>query len=68
MLEIANLDSNLAIAIFAAIALYIGLRQVKDSREVSALSAYENYHILCLQYPKYSIGLQNFDELSEEEL
>lgn len=47
---------NLALAIFAGIALLVGVRQAYISREVSALTAYESYHLACLQYPDLACG------------
>jgi hypothetical protein len=60
--------ANLIVAVAAAVALYIGWRQIKISRELSAIAAYENHLALCLQYPRYSTGQIRFEDLSVEDL
>ncbi len=67
--ELGNLISamaNVVVAIIAGIALYIGWRQVHVSREISALEAYENYHLVSLDHPKFATGNIDFDKASAE--
>ncbi len=71
--EVRTLDasdaSNLALAVFAAIALIVGVHQVHISREVSALTAYESYHLACLQYPDLAcanVGWKRCGEVRRE--
>ncbi|MEQ1882786.1 MAG: hypothetical protein ABL878_17665 [Burkholderiales bacterium] len=58
---------NLLLVTFAGIALYVGLKQVAISREISALSAYESYHMTCINHPEFSAGFA-FDKASELEI
>ena len=67
-LAIIGSASNVLVAIFAGIALFIGIRQVNISREVSALSAYENYHMACLQYPDFAGGRINHSKCDPKTL
>lgn len=66
--EVVGIAANVIVASAASIALWIGWRQVSISREISALEAYENYHLLCLQYPKYSTGRIDFEKSKADEL
>jgi hypothetical protein len=59
-IDIIVAGTNLMVAIFAGIALFVGIRQIHISREVSALAAYENYHMACLQYPEFAGGRLDF--------
>lgn len=42
--------------LIALAALGVALRQIRSSREVEAQNAYEGYHHLSLQYPRYAYG------------
>ena len=68
--ELQGLDvseaSNLAIALFACVALLVGIHQVFISREVSALSAYESYHLACLEHPDFSCGRVDWRRCGEQ--
>jgi hypothetical protein len=66
MLDISTI-SNLSVAIFAGVALFLAWQQIKISREMSALSAYENYHILCLQYQNFAGGRFDFEKCTADE-
>ncbi len=59
--DIVTAVANVAIALFAGIALFVAIRQIHISREVSSLSAYESYHLACLQYPDFATGLRACD-------
>lgn len=61
-LEIINTLANLIIALCAGAALIFAVRQIHISREVSSLSAYESYHLACLQYPEFATGLLDWRE------
>ena len=68
--ELANLIgaiANVLIATIAGIALYIGWRQVHVSRELSALEAYENYHLVTVEHPKFAGGTIDFEKASSDE-
>ena len=60
--------TNLLIALFAGVALIVAVRQIKISREISALAAYENYHLLCLQYPRFAGGRLDYENSDPDEL
>jgi hypothetical protein len=66
--EIISSIFNGLVAAAALAALYLGWRQVGISRELSALEAYENYHLTCLQYPEFSCGGVEFDKFDENHL
>lgn len=67
-IAVANYVANIIIAGAAAAALYLGWRQIGISRELSALEAYENYHMMCLQYPEFSNGDVDYEGLDKIEL
>jgi len=64
--EAITAGSSAIVALFAGIALIVGVRQVHISREVSALSAYESYHIACLQYPEFAGGMTDWRRASSQ--
>jgi hypothetical protein len=56
--------------LIALIALLFARHQIRISREIDALNAYEKLHHLCLQYPKFAVGYsieaeQDASELSQ---
>jgi hypothetical protein len=51
-------------AFVAVLALFIAKRQIRASREIEALNAYEKHHHLCLQYPELSSGAFEYDRSS----
>jgi len=67
-LAVATNVANITIAGAAAAALYLAWRQIGISRELSALEAYENYHMMCLQYPQFSNGNVDFEGFDKIEL
>ncbi|HEX8123966.1 MAG TPA: hypothetical protein VF548_00110 [Allosphingosinicella sp.] len=66
--DLISAAADVTVAIFAGVALFIGWRQVGISRELSALSAYEQYHLASLQHPQFGSGTFNTDGASEEQL
>ena len=65
---ISGVFSNLVLALTAGIALFLAWRQIAISRELGALEAYENYHIICLQYPEMASGKVNFGDFDHDKL
>lgn len=65
--QMMGATAEAVVAVFAGVALFVGLRQVRISHEVGALEAYENYHMTCLQYPQFSSGRLNFERCSATE-
>jgi hypothetical protein len=66
-LAVISMIADVVVALFAGAALVIGWRQVRISRELSALEAYEHYHLLCLQHPKFSGGAFGFEACSAQD-
>ncbi|HMG48251.1 MAG TPA: hypothetical protein VK614_12415 [Allosphingosinicella sp.] len=67
-METVSIVTNVLLTIFAATALYVGYRQIAISNEIAARSAYESYHLLCLQYPELSCGDIEYEDLGKEQL
>lgn len=62
--------SQIVVALVAVTALIIAWRQVQASKQLSALEAYERYHILCLEYPNFGSGqvrLENAKRLETDQ-
>lgn len=43
-------------ALIALVALFFARHQIRMSREIDALNAYEKLHHLCLQFPEFAVG------------
>ena len=54
---VVGAGAALGTTLVAGAALVVALRQIRSSREVEAQNAYEGYHHLSLQYPRYAYGL-----------
>jgi hypothetical protein len=67
-MELVSIATNVLLTLFAATALYVGYRQILISNEIAARSAYENYHLLCLQYADLSCGDVNFEKFNSVDL
>jgi len=66
--ETISAIANVAVALFAAIALWVGWRQVLLSREMSALEAYENYHVVAVEHPEFASGRFDFEAAAPDEV
>jgi len=64
IIALGTLAAAVATAIVAIAGLFVAMRQIRSSREVEALNAYEKYHHLCLEYPEFGTG--DFDWASAE--
>ncbi len=53
--------------LIAIVALFIARKQIRSTREVEALNAYEKYHHLCLLYPELGCGEFDYANSSIEE-
>jgi len=66
-LQALSIVTNVLLTLFAGIALYVGYRQILISNEIAARSAYESYHLLCMQHPRFSAGMVDPATCSAEE-
>jgi hypothetical protein len=66
-LTVAGGLANILVSVTAALALYLAWRQIKISRELSALEAYEKYHEMCLQFPQFGSGHVDYEQLSKSD-
>lgn len=64
--DVISTAADVVVAVFAGVALWVGLRQVRISHEIGALQAYENYHMACLQYPAFASGRLDFEKCAQE--
>lgn len=62
--EAISATSSIVVGFAAVAALILAWFQVRVSREISAISAYEDYHKLSLQYPEFGLGADH-EKLSE---
>lgn len=51
-----TLIAGVVTALIALFALFFARQQIRISREIDALNAYEKHHHLCLQYPEFCSG------------
>ena len=66
-LIVAGSLANIVVAVTAGAALYLAWSQIKLSRELSALDAYERYHEMCMEYPQYVDGSLDYKTLNATE-
>jgi hypothetical protein len=55
-MELISTFANVVLAVIAMTALVIAGRQVRVSREMEAITAYERYHHLVMELPSLTAG------------
>ena len=54
--DLISAATNITVALAAIAALFFARQQVRASREISALEAYEDYHKFAIEYPQFCTG------------
>lgn len=66
-LDIASLLVSVLVACTAVYAIYYARQQIRLARETSTREAYEHYHEILLQYPKFTTGNVEFETFDDEQ-
>jgi hypothetical protein len=64
--DFATMGTNMALVIVAAYALFIARNQIRVSREMEAINAYEKHHHLVIEFPQFVSNFK-FDNCNAKE-